>query len=76
MDLNIRKNFNEGGMTTYAHLFDSTAFRTPNLNLFLWDKVMEKIMPRNLLQVGIASHIGSSHWMYKQGGRGPNFTNI
>ena len=26
-------------MPTYAHLFDSIAFRTPNLKLFLWDKV-------------------------------------
>ena len=54
MDLNIRKNFNVGLMTTYAHLFDSTAFRTPNLNLFLWDKVMEQIMPRNLVKIVIA----------------------
>ena len=54
MDLNIRKNFNAGGMTTYAHLFDSTAFRTPNLNLFLWDKVMEQIMPSNLVQIVMA----------------------
>ena len=54
MDLNIRKNFNAGGMTTYAHLFDSTAFRTPNLNLFLWDKVMEQIRPSNLVKIVIA----------------------
>ena len=54
MNLNIRKDFNAGGMTTSANLFDSTAFRTPNLNLFLWDKVMEQIMPRNLVQIGIA----------------------
>ena len=53
--LNIReKKNNSGWMPTYAHLFDSIAFRTSNLKLFLWDKVMEKIIPRNLLQIIIA----------------------
>ena len=55
-------------MPTYAHLFDSIAFRTSNLKLFLWDKVMEKIIPRNLLQIVIAKCIGSPHWMFKQEG--------
>ena len=54
MGLNFRKLFNAGVFPTYAHLFDSTAFRTPNLNISMWDKIREQIMPRHLVQIVIA----------------------